>query len=282
MLFYVNQDRQDDVMNRTPNILIFDSGIGGISVYNEVRQKIPSANYFYLFDNQAFPYGDKSSEFLVERVNKVIAAALKLYSFDLIVIACNTASTICLPSLRQSFLIPIVGVVPAIKPATLITQNKCIGLLATKATVQRQYTYNLINEFAQGFHIELLGVSELAMIAEAKLQGIAVDKEKLNMLMQPWLQLTVVPDTIVLGCTHYPFIKDELQEIFPLSTFIDSGHAIASRVHYLLKDNYDLALINDKNQMSHTVISTLFNPQVDKTLESLKKYDLIKYQLVNV
>lgn len=113
MLFYVNQDRQDDVMNRTPNILIFDSGIGGISVYNEVRQKIPSANYFYLFDNQAFPYGDKSSEFLVERVNKVIAAALKLYSFDLIVIACNTASTICLPSLRQSFLIPIVGVVPA-------------------------------------------------------------------------------------------------------------------------------------------------------------------------
>ena len=204
MLFYVNQDRQDDVMNRTPNILIFDSGIGGISVYNEVRQKIPSANYFYLFDNQAFPYGDKSSEFLVERVNKVIAAALKLYSFDLILILCNTASTICLPSLRQSF------------------------------------------------------------------------------LMQPWLQLTVVPDTIVLGCTHYPFIKDELQEIFPLSTFIDSGHAIASRVHYLLKDNYDLALINDKNQMSHTVISTLFNPQVDKTLENLKKYDLIKYQLVNV
>ncbi|MBC9131723.1 glutamate racemase [Frischella sp. Ac13] len=268
-------------MSRVPNILVFDSGIGGISVYNEIQQRIPNANYFYLFDNQAFPYGDKSNAFLIKRVNKVIRAELALYPIDLVVIACNTASTICLPSLRQAFSIPIVGVVPAIKPATTITKNKCIGLLATKATIQRQYTQNLISEFAQGYHIELLGLSELALFAERKLEGIAVDMLKLKNLMQPWLQLTVPPDTIVLGCTHYPFIKDELATLFPSASFIDSGYAIASRVYHLLKDNFDLTKLNG-NKGINKVNSTLFNPQVANVLKSIAKYNLVEYQHLNV
>lgn len=269
------------MINRSPNILVFDSGIGGISVYNEIRQKIPQGNYIYLFDNKEFPYGDKSSSYLIERVKTVINQAVSMFAVDIIVIACNTASTICLPALRQSLSIPIVGVVPAIKPATKITKNKCIGLLATKATVQREYTQHLINEFAQGYHIELLGLSELALIAERKLQGIAVDIQQLTLLMQPWLTLQVIPDTIVLGCTHYPFIKTELAEIFPQTTFIDSGYAIAARVYDLLKDNFILSSLS-LEKTDHKVCSTLYDDSVEKIILTLKKYNLSKYQVISI
>lgn len=268
-------------MNNVPNILVFDSGIGGISVYNEIRQMIPQANYFYLFDNQAFPYGDKSNEFLINRVTNVIGMALRYYSIDLIVIACNTASTICLPTLRQIFSLPIVGVVPAIKPATKITQNKCIGLLATKATIQREYTRKLINDFAKGYHIELLGLSELALIVEKKLQGIPVNLNELKLLLNSWLELPIIPDTIVLGCTHYPFIKDELKSIFPCSTLIDSGTAIAARVNSLLKEQINL-LPNKSKQTTNLVCSTMYNQQVQKLIDHLKLYNLTKYKLINM
>lgn len=269
-------------MDSIPNILVFDSGIGGMSVYNEIRQKIPYANYIYLFDNKAFPYGDKSNEFLIARVNKIIQKVLSIHSIDIVVIACNTASTICLPSLRTAFSIPIVGVVPAIKPATKVTKNKCIGLLATKATVQREYTRNLINEFAQGYHIELLGLSELALIAERKLQGIPVDMSELKALMTPWLNLAVIPDTIVLGCTHYPFIRDELKIVFPSATFIDSGYAIASRVNDLLKENFNLSLESDGHKNVNLMMSTQYNQQVNKIIETFQKYNIDKYQCIDI
>lgn len=271
------------MINNVPTILVFDSGIGGISVYNEIRQKIPTANYIYLFDNESFPYGDKSSRYLIERVKLVIAKIISIFNVDIIVIACNTASTICLPSLRESFSIPIVGVVPAIKPATKVTKNKCIGLLATKATVQREYTHNLINEFAQGYHLELLGLSELALIAERKLQGAPVDLQQLSVLMEPWLKLSVIPDTIVLGCTHYPFIADELAILFPNATFIDSGYAIASRVYHLLESKFNLNSHSMKLEQSRSLVcSTLYNDAVDQVILSLKKYNLDEYQLINI
>lgn len=271
------------MINRIPNILVFDSGIGGISIYNEIYQKIPQANYIYLFDNQAFPYGDKSSSYLIERVKSVIHKAISTFAIDIVVIACNTASTICLPSLRESLSIPVVGVVPAIKPATKVTKNNCIGLLATKATVQREYTRNLINEFAQGYTIELLGLSELALIAEQKLQGIAVDLQQLAILMKPWLTLSIIPDTIVLGCTHYPFIKTELASLFPQATFIDSGYAIATRVYNLLEINFDLVNTTEQiEKMDYLICSTQYNDSVEKIIATLAKYNLNKYQLVTV
>ncbi|RKS84599.1 glutamate racemase [Orbus hercynius] len=268
---------------RIPNILVFDSGIGGISVYDEIRQKIPHANYIYLFDNEAFPYGDKSSYFLIERVKAVIDKAASMFDIDIVVIACNTASTICLPVLRASFSFPIVGVVPAIKPATQITRNKCIGLLATKATIEREYTHNLIRDFAQGYQIELLGLSELALIAEQKLQGIKVNQAELRKLMQPWLSLSIIPDTVVLGCTHYPFIRQELSAIFPDATFIDSGYAIAARVYHLLEDNFELtSTLSQSLQTHYLVCSTLYNEQVQKIVDTLQKYNFYKYQLVKI
>ncbi|QYN41348.1 glutamate racemase [Gilliamella sp. ESL0443] len=271
-----------NIVKKTPTVLVFDSGIGGLSIYNEIYNKIPYLQYIYAFDNEMFPYGDKSSEFLIKRVSHIIDTIIESYSIDLAVIACNTASTICLPSLRSKFSFPIVGVVPAIKPASIITKNKCIGLLATKATIQRAYTSNLIKEFAPDCNVKLLGLSELAYIAENKLQGIAVDMQQLEMLMQPWLNLPVIPDTIVLGCTHYPFIKDELKLLFPNTTFIDSGNAIASRVYSLLNERFDLKNVTAQSSTDNIVLSTLCNQQVKKLMEKLSKYNLDKYQRISV
>ncbi|MCX8671651.1 glutamate racemase [Gilliamella sp. B2865] len=271
-----------NIVKKTPTVLVFDSGIGGLSIYNEIYNKIPYLRYIYAFDNEMFPYGDKSSEFLIKRVSHIIDTIIESYSIDLAVIACNTASTICLPSLRSKFSFPIVGVVPAIKPASIITKNKCIGLLATKATIQRAYTSNLIKEFAPDCNVKLLGLSELAYIAENKLQGIDVDMQQLEMLMQPWLNLPVIPDTIVLGCTHYPFIKDELKLLFPNTTFIDSGNAIASRVYSLLNERFDLKSVTAQSSTDNIVLSTLCNLQVEKLMEKLSKYNLDKYQRISV
>ena len=271
-----------NIVKKSPTVLVFDSGIGGLSIYNEIHNKIPHLHYIYAFDNEMFPYGDKSSEFLIKRVSQIIDTIIKTYSIDLVVIACNTASTICLPSLRSKFSFPIVGVVPAIKPASKITKNKCIGLLATKATIQRAYTSNLIQEFAPDCDVKLLGLSELAHIAENKLQGIAVDMQQLEKLLQPWLNLSTVPDTIVLGCTHYPFIKDELRILFPNTTFIDSGYAIASRVNTLLNDQYDLNSLNKLSTLDNIVISTLHNQQVEKLTKKFTEYNLNKYHCISV
>ncbi|MBI0156991.1 glutamate racemase [Gilliamella sp. M0364] len=271
-----------NIVKQSPTVLVFDSGIGGLSIYNEIYSKMPNLHYIYAFDNEGFPYGDKSSEYLIARVNRIIATILQSYSIDLAVIACNTASTICLPSLRTNFPFPIVGVVPAIKPASKVTKNKCIGLLATKATIQRAYTSNLIQEFAPDCDVKLLGLSELAHIAENKLQGIAVDMQQLEKLLQPWLNLSTVPDTIVLGCTHYPFIKDELRILFPNTTFIDSGYAIASRVNTLLNDQYDLNSLNKLSTLDNIVISTLHNQQVEKLTKKFTEYNLNKYHCISV
>ncbi|MDF7666572.1 glutamate racemase [Orbaceae bacterium ESL0727] len=266
---------------KTPSILIFDSGIGGLSVYNEIRKKYPALHYIYLFDNAMFPYGDKSNDFLVERVNRIIDAVIQSYPINLAVIACNTASTICLPSLRARFSFPIVGVVPAIKPASQLTKNGCIGLLATKATIKRAYTNNLIAQFAANCQVKLLGLSELALMAENKLQGIPVNMQELERLLQPWLTLDTIPDTIVLGCTHYPFIRDELQHVFPQSMFIDSGNAVAARVGSLLSKQYNLNQI-DQLCESNIVASTLCNEHVTKIVEKLGKYNFNKYQVIKL
>jgi glutamate racemase len=126
-------------------VLVFDSGVGGLSVYDEIRHLLPDLHYIYAFDNVAFPYGEKSEEFIVERVVEIVTAVQKRYPLALAVIACNTASTVSLPALREKFQFPVVGVVPAIKPAARLTANGIVGLLATRGTVKRPYTRELID-----------------------------------------------------------------------------------------------------------------------------------------
>ncbi|MBS9438802.1 glutamate racemase [Photorhabdus noenieputensis] len=224
-----------------PTVLVFDSGVGGLSIYQEIRQLLPDLHYIYVFDNEAFPYGEKSEEFIVERVVQIVAAVQQKHPLTIVVIACNTASTVSLPALRERFSFPVVGVVPAIKPAAKLTRNGVVGLLATRATVNRSYTKELIEKFAAGCRIESIGSAELVELAEAKLHGGKVSSDILKKILKPWLGMKEPPDTVVLGCTHFPLLAEELVQILPDGThLIDSGAAIARRTAWLVKHQNNL------------------------------------------
>lgn len=219
-----------------PTVLVFDSGVGGLSVYDEIRQLLPDLHYIYAFDNVAFPYGEKSEAFIVERVLEIVTAVQQRYPLALAVIACNTASTVSLPALRDNFPFPVVGVVPAIKPAARLTANGIVGLLATRGTVKRPYTHELIQRFANECRIEMLGSAELVEMAEAKLHGEPVSLDELRRILRPWLRMQEPPDTVVLGCTHFPLLQEELLQVLPEGTrLVDSGSAIARRTAWLLE-----------------------------------------------
>ncbi|KAF6677365.1 glutamate racemase [Pantoea sp. EKM20T] len=219
-----------------PTVLVFDSGVGGLSVYDEVRQLLPDLHYLYAFDNAGFPYGEKSETFIVDRVVAIVEAITRSYPLSLVIIACNTASTVSLPALRERFAFPVVGVVPAIKPAARLTRNGVVGLLATRATVRRPYTHELVSQFAGSCKIEMLGSAELVELAEAKLHGAEVALDEVRHIVQPWLRMAEPPDTVVLGCTHFPLLREELQQVLPEGTrLIDSGAAIARRTAWLLE-----------------------------------------------
>ena len=221
---------------RQKNVLVFDSGVGGLSVYKEVSTLLPSLNYIYVFDNEAYPYGELEPATLIRRVSCIIDDFIQAHHIDLVIIACNTASTIVLPALRQSHSIPIVGVVPAIKPASLISR-KAVGLIATPATITREYTHDLIKNFSNDRDVKLLGSTRLVDIAENKLRGREVNLEELAEILSPLMNHI---DVAVLGCTHFPLLKDEIQIVLGQDVvMIDSGRAIADRVSSLLdeKDN---------------------------------------------
>ncbi|MET1282864.1 glutamate racemase [Vibrio navarrensis] len=214
-----------------PNVLIFDSGVGGLSVFQEIKKLLPTLNYYYVFDNEAYPYGELLQETLIARVNALVVKMTQQFAIDLVVIACNTASTIVLPSLRSALAVPVVGVVPAIKPASLLA-SRAVGLIATPATVTRQYTHDLIRDFVKEKEVELLGSTRLVDIAEEKLRGRAIDLQELSDILQPMRNKV---DVAVLGCTHFPLIKEEIQQVLGEEiALVDSGQAIARRVQALL------------------------------------------------
>jgi glutamate racemase len=216
-------------------VLIFDSGIGGLSVFEEVIKHSPAIKYFYLFDNAYFPYGELKADFLIRRLISLLSSFVGRHKIDMIVIACNSASTVALQSLREHFSIPIVGVVPAIKPATFLTQNGVIGLLATPATINGVYTARLINEFAADKQVLKIASTQLVKLAELKLQGKLIQQADIEAALAAWLSLEKMPDTIVLGCTHFPLLKAEIARCFKHKiNLVDSGNAIAQRVTQLL------------------------------------------------
>jgi glutamate racemase len=214
-----------------PSVLIFDSGVGGLSVFDEIQTLLPQINYYYLFDNEAYPYGELAHDVLVKRATALIEQFTDKHKIDVVVIACNTASTIVLPALRESLSIPVVGVVPAIKPASTVA-HKAIGLIATPATVTRAYTHDLIRDFAQNKPVELLGSTRLVEMAENKLRSQAVDLIELEQLLLP---IKSKVDVAVLGCTHFPLLKEEIQRVLgDQIRLVDSGEAIARRVKEIL------------------------------------------------
>ncbi len=212
-------------------VLIFDSGVGGLSVYLELKALLPQLEYLYLFDNAAYPYGELDGDTLVYRVQTLITQYCREYDIDLVVIACNTASTLVLPHLRAVLSIPIVGVVPAIKPASLISKIG-VGLIATPATITRDYTHDLIKDFAKDTEVKLLGSTKLVEMAERKLRSETVCSKEMTALLSPLINQI---DVAVLGCTHFPLLKDEISRVLKDVVLIDSGNAIARRVAFLLK-----------------------------------------------
>ncbi len=225
-------------MAARPTILVFDSGLGGLTVYREIAAVRPDADVIYLADDAAFPYGALAEPDLIARLVALFDEAIAVHKPDLVVIACNTASTIALPELRKKFTVPFVGTVPAIKPACAASQTRRVAVLGTEATVKREYTRALIREHGQGCDVDLVGSKQLAAYAEAELHGRPVTDAALLAEIGPCFRDDGKrTDTVVLACTHYPLLIARLEQIAPWPVnFIDPAPAIARRAAHLLKD----------------------------------------------
>ena len=220
-----------------PTILVFDSGLGGLTVFREIAPLRPDARFVYAADDAGFPYGRLSEHELSDRVVSVMGGLIDTHRPDLVVIACNTASTLVLTDLRKNFTVPFVGTVPAIKPACTASQTKLVSVLGTEATVAREYTKKLIQDFGQGCDVTLVGSRRLAVLAEALLRGEAVDDADIADEIMPCFveRDGLRTDTVVLACTHYPLLDGQLGRLAPWPvTFLDPAPAIARRVMDLL------------------------------------------------
>ena len=224
---------------RPLTILVFDSGVGGFTVFRAVKAARADARYVYIADDAFFPYGAQPEDVLVARIVDVIGKAIDDYAPDLVVIACNTASTIALPALRARFEVPFVGTVPAIKPACAQSKTKRVAVLGTQATVNREYTRALIREFANGCDVVLVGSGKLAGFAEAELAGAPVSDDDIAAEIAPCFvdKEERRTDTVVLACTHYPLLTRRFRAVAPWPVeWLDPAPAIARRVSDLLRD----------------------------------------------
>lgn len=229
-----------------------DSGVGGLSILAAVRAKVP-AHYIYVMDNHYLPYGEKSEAFIQSRLAQLSALLIE-EGADLIVIACNTATTQAVASLRQQFEVPFVGTVPAIKPAAAQYCQSGFTVLATPATCRSSYLQGLITEFAPGCVVGTAGSSELVRLAELKVwyqqdvsNAVAAELSRLGLQQQP-------PVALVLGCTHFPFLTAELAACLPDTIFLDTADAIARRVQALVKADGDVS--SDPEEYHHLYISS--------------------------
>jgi glutamate racemase len=227
-------------VHEPPTILVFDSGLGGMTVLREIVAARPDARYVYVADDAFFPYGHHTEQEIIARVVPLIGELIDRHTPDLVVIACNTASTLVMSYLREAYKIPFVGTVPAIKPACARSRTKRVSVLGTKGTVQREYTRGLIRDFAEGCEVKLVGSPELASLAENALSGHEVsDRDILTELTPCFVGAredeTSRTDTIVLACTHYPLLLDRFVKLAPWPVeWIDPAPAIARRAADLL------------------------------------------------
>lgn len=217
-------------------LLFFDSGVGGLSVLAPAAKLLPRAPLVYVADSAGFPYGTRSEAEIAARVPALLGRLAERFDPRLIVIACNTASTIALPAVRAALDLPIVGTVPAIKPAALLSETRVIGVLGTDATVRQPYVNDLAARFAGDCTVLRHGSAELVELAEAKLAGTPPDPARLRAVLdglfgQPGGERL---DVIVNACTHFPLLEAELAAAAPHPVrFVDGGPGIARRIAYL-------------------------------------------------
>ena len=261
--------------------VVFDSGVGGLSVFDCIATALPDLRLCYVADNAYFPYGTKEEAALVARVRDLLSEVARRFHPDLLVIACNTASTVALPAVREALAVPVVGTVPAIKPAAQVSVTRVIGLLGTPGTVRRQYTQALIDEFAPDCTVLRHGSADLVELAEQKLRGesiapSAVKRALAGLFDQPGGERM---DIVVLACTHFPLLATELAASAPRPLhWIDSGGAIARRVASLLHGI--VAAANADSRPRHRAIFTARTTAVEKLRPALSRRGLQEIEFV--
>ncbi|MEO9469251.1 glutamate racemase [Parasphingorhabdus sp.] len=222
----------------TRPLLFFDTGVGGLSVLAESRKLLPNAPVVYAADYAGLPYGVKSEQELASRVPALLGRLVERYQPQLVTIACNTASTITLDYVRSALDVPVVGTVPAIKPASEMTRSGVIGLLGTQATIRQPYVDRLAQEFASDRKLIRFAAPELVHAAEAKLRNEPVDPMVINQALKGLIEQADGDkiDTIILACTHFPLVVDELRKSSTRDIqFVDGSSGIARRIAFLTK-----------------------------------------------
>lgn len=258
-------------MSADAPILMFDSGVGGLSVLAEIRKILPEAPIIYAADTAGLPYGTKTEAQIAARVSGLLGRMTERFRPRLVCIACNTASTIALASVREVLEVPIVGTVPAIKPASALTRSGVIGLLGTQATIRQAYVDRLEHEFAADKRLLRFGAPELVSAAEAKLRGQPVDPDVYQraadgLRSQPGGDQL---DTVVLACTHFPLVASELAAVFgPDVQFVHGASGIAKRIAYLTEGQDFMRSGEDR------ILFTKVDPQLDALLPQLSEYGL--------
>ncbi|MBK8772049.1 MAG: glutamate racemase [Rhizobiales bacterium] len=267
-----------------PRILLFDSGMGGLTVARAVARQMPDAHLVYAADNAAFPYGAWKEKELARRIVMVIGKLIDEVHPDVVVIACNTASTIALADLRAAYKVPFVGTVPAIKPAAAQTKSGVIGVLATPGTVSREYTHSLIHTFAFHCKVILHGAPRLAEIAERKLKGHGIDLEELKAEIAPVFRKRdgKQTDVVVLGCTHYPLLTEDMEKVAPWPvTYIDPAPAIARRTADIVEETPLKG--DDAHAPAHgTVILTSARGSASETLTAYASMGFPKHMVIDL
>ena len=226
------------IVNPDAPLLFFDSGVGGLSVLEPTRALLPAAPIVYVADTAGFPYGKRSEAEVASRVPALLGRMVERFRPRLAVIACNTASTIALEHVRSALDLPVVGTVPAIKPAAEMSKTRVIGVLGTEATVRQRYVDNLAAEFAADCTLIRHGSPELVELAEARFGGEAVNPEAVKAAARPMFDAPGGNriDTVVLACTHFPLLEDELRAAFPGVAYVHGGAGIARRIAWLTRE----------------------------------------------
>ena len=229
-------------------VLVFDSGIGGLSVLREARVIMPAHRFVYVADDAGFPYGKWEEDALAERIALLFDGLIARFDPAIVIIACNTASTIVMPILRARF--PgrlFVGTVPAIKPAAERTRSGLISVLATPGTVKRQYTRDLIAQYGSDVHVRLVGSANLAGLAETYMREGFVDEDAVKVEILPCFveQEGRRTDIVVLACTHFPFLVNRMRKVAPWPVdWIDPAEAIARRALSIVPVSADAAALS--------------------------------------
>ena len=255
--------------NSIKPIGLFDSGIGGTSIWKEIHSLLPGEDTIYLADSKNAPYGQKSKD-------EIIALSIKNTEFllnqncKIIVVACNTATTNAIKELREKYDVPFIGIEPAIKPAALQTRTRTVGILATKGTLNSELFYNTVSGFKNLTVIEQVGHGLVQLIEDGKLGGHEID-ELLQTYLNPMLQANI--DCLVLGCSHYPYLIPQIKKILPDSVkIIDSGLAVAKQTKAVLEKH---GLLNDEDRKSTQIFYTNANPEVLSTILN-KEYPVLE------